>query len=159
VDTSVVERQGVLVRPATLDDLDWLVIQLKDFSDFFASELPLFPTDEFARKGITDLIQKHLVLIAYDRETGERMGLIAGVVTPHLFNPDITVLAETFWWVPEEHRGTRAGAILLDAFIAWGKRNADWITIALESRTPIKETSLLKRGFRLQERSYLCEVI
>lgn len=149
---------GITIRPATEGDLDWLICQLKSFSSYFGTKKSLFGDEEFARAGMQTMLTSHLVLIAESVIDGP-VGFIAGVVTPHLFNPQIRVLAETFWWVAESRRGSRASLLLLEEFIKWGKANADWVTFALEHRTPVKESSLIRRGFHLQEKSFLLEVV
>jgi len=50
------------------------------------------------------------------------------------------------------------GLMLLEEFTDWGKRNADWISFSLEDKSPVKDTTLTKRGFRLKERSFILEV-
>ena len=134
------------VRPAVEADLDWLLSQLKDFSKFCGTKIPLFDDEGFARQMMINMMQNHVVLVAEKDGIG-LMGLIAGLFTPHVFNPKIRVLAETFWWVPPEHRGTRAGLMLLNEFIDYGKRCADWITCALEEKSPVKDRFLTDRGF------------
>ncbi len=146
------------VRPATLQDIDWIAAQLRVFSASYGTAKELFPDDEFARQWLTKMIQDHLLLVADGYKAHERIGFICGVVTPHLYNPMIRVLAELFWWVTPEHRGGPAGARLLDEFIAWGKINADWITFGTMNDTQVKEAALTKRGFVLKEKSYLMEV-
>lgn len=151
----------IRIRPAQAEDIPWLVGQLKVFSAFFGTKRPLFPDDEFAAKGLAMMMTNHLVLVAemfHDELSAGPVGFIAGYVTPHPFNPTIRTLTETFWWVAEEYRWSRAGLKLLNAFVDWGRDNADWIMFALEEKSPVKEEVLLKRGFRLQERNYLCEV-
>lgn len=143
------------IRPSTPDDLEWLMAELKEFAEFFESQRSLFGDEQYWRDGLMMLMRDHLVLVAEGDEG--LMGLIAGIKTPHLFNPKILVLSETFWWVSPRHRASRAGLLLLNAFIDYGKKNCDWITIALEDKSPINEKSLIKRGFRLKERSYLLE--
>lgn len=145
-----------LVDRASEKHMDWLIGQLKAFSAIYASKLPLFGDEDYARNALAVLIKDHLVLVA--EKNFEPVGFIAGLVTPHFFNPDIRVLSETFWWVAPEHRRSRAGALLLQKFVQWGEMNADWITCALEAHSPVNPDALLKRGFVLQERSFLMEV-
>ncbi len=145
------------IRSADEADIEWLLGQLRKFSDFFGTELKLFGDEAQARDLLTKMILNHPTYIAESDQCG-RMGFIAGVLTPHMFNPQITVLAETFWWVDELYRGTRAGLLLLNRFVAEGQLCADWITFALEAKSPVREETLTRRGFRLQERSYLMEV-
>lgn len=149
-------RVNLRIRSATPDDLDWLLSQLKEFSKFFGTKRPLYGDENFVRSGMTEMMTKHLVLVAEKDMLGP-VGFIAGIVTPHVYNPKIRLLVETFWWVTEEYRGGRAGLLLLDSFLDWGKKNADWITMSIESHGQISDRILLKRGFHLQERSYLLE--
>lgn len=147
---------GIVIRDASTSDIDWLLTELKAFSNFFSAKIELFKDSDFARNFVSTMVANHLVLIA-DRQ-GERMGFISGYVTPHPYNPEIKTLAETFWWVSPRYRSSRAGLMLLNAFTAWGKANADWITFALENHSPINEKTLTKRGYHLTERSFLLEV-
>jgi hypothetical protein len=146
------------VRPALLTDLSWMLVECEKFCDIYDTKAKLFPTPEFAEKIVGSFIEHHVVLVAEHIEKGP-VGFIGGVLTPHLFNPEIKVLAETFWWVKEEWRGTRAGHNLLAAFVDVGKKHSDWITLSVIQKTPIKEEALLKRGFVCLERNYLMEVL
>lgn len=149
--------EALNVRRATIEDVDWLHFQLKKFSDFFGTQKPLKGDGVFAREFIENLVANHLVLIA-DQFPSKPIGLISGLILPHMYNPEIRVLSETFWWVDEEHRGSRAGLRLLEEFIDFGKKNADWITFALEDNSPVRDEVLTRRGFRLKEKSFLMEV-
>ena len=147
----------IKIRPATTDDLEWLTTQLKAFSLFYGTKNGLFSTDEYAHEGLKTFMEKHVLLIA-DKDFVGPIGFIAGLVTPHIYNPTIRVLTEAFWWVPEEHRRSRAGYLLLKAFVDYGRVNADWILFTLEEDSPVNEFALIDRGFKLKERSYLMEV-
>ncbi len=147
----------ITVRRATIEDISWLLTQLTHFSRFFGSKRELCGNLPYAEGFLHQLVEKHLLLIA-DGEGVGQVGFVAGLVTPHPFNPDISLLAETFWWVSEEHRGSRAGLMLLDAFTDWGKKNVNWLTFGLEEISPVSDRCLTKRGFKLRERSYLLEV-
>jgi hypothetical protein len=146
----------ITVQQASTNDLAWSLEQLKKFSDFFTSNKKLFPDQVYAETFITNLINNHVFLIAKRGE--ECLGLIAGQFFSHPFNPSIRVLAELFWWVDEVHRKGFAGAKLLKSFIEIGKANVDWITFGLEHNSPVSEDSILRRGFKLQERNYLMEI-
>lgn len=89
---------------------------------------------------------------------GEPVGVIAGMLAPHPFNPDLTVATELWWWVTPEHRGSRAGLLLLDDFDAWANANAELVNMTLEAGSPIGDKVLLKRGYQLAEHQYLREV-
>ena len=148
----------ITVRAATYEDLDWLCGQLKEFARTYSTEHCLYGSEETVRGRLRFFIDGHVLLIA-EREGFGPVGLIGGVVTPHLFNPDIRLLAEMFWWVDEAHRGTRAGLMLLNAFTDWGKTHADWITFSLETHSPVKVETLVKRGFKVKETGFLYEVL
>lgn len=147
----------IQVRRATLDDVPWLVDQLRLFSKFFGTKRSLFPGDQAAAYGLKEMIRDHIVFVADLDGTGP-IGFIGGYYVRHPFNNAIRTLTETFWWTDEEHRGSRAGLMLLNAFLDWGKQNADWILFALETHSPVKQDVLTKRGFHLQESNYLMEV-
>lgn len=136
--------------------MPWLLGQLQAFDRFFGSSRSLFPTMEQAEATVTMLLTEHVFLVAAN-DHGP-LGFIAGILTPHLFNPAVVVLSEVFWWVPVEHRGSRAGALLLAAFMAVGKARAHSIVMTLEAESPIEPRSLTRLGFRPKETNYLLEV-
>lgn len=151
------KREQVVVRRATANDIDWILKELKEFSAFYNTKKPLFPEVLHAKSVMLSMIDNHVVFVA-ERGT-ELLGFIGGIVTPHFFNPEIKTLAEMFWWVAKEHRGSRAGLLLLNHFISWGEVTADWITVSLETQSPVREQCLTKRGFRCTDRAYLREVV
>lgn len=138
-------------------DIDWLIPQLKQFSLFFGSRRSLFPSnEEYARERLADMMQSHFFRVA--EQDGAPVGFIAGYVTPHPFNPEIWTLAETFWWVDPIHRQGRAGLLLLNAFVEWGRDHVDLLTFALEAHSPVNPRTLEKRGLQLQEHNFMLEV-
>lgn len=147
---------GIVIRAAEDSDADWILSELQKFSSFFGSKKQLFHSAEHSIPVLKDWIKNHLVLIADDGS--KRLGFISGIVHNHLYNPGIRVLTETFWWVPEEYRGTRAGAMLFDSFKKWGQKHVDWIMMTLENASPVNEKSLEKRGFKLIEKQFLLEI-
>jgi hypothetical protein len=147
----------ITVRAAAPTDIDWLVTQLRSFSAYFGTKRSLFGDEEFAKDGMRRMMDEHFMRVS-ERDDGVLTGFISGIITPHLFNPSIRVLTETFWWVAEPFRKTRSSVLLLNSFLSWGEANADWIAFGLEAQTPVKDEALIKRGFHLQERSFLREV-
>jgi hypothetical protein len=147
---------NITVRRAATTDIAWLLTELKKFSSFIQTSRPLFEDDASAKAMVEQFVSCYVVFIA--ERAGIPLGFIGGIVTPHFLNPNIRVLAETFWWVQEEHRGSRAALLLLNAFLEYGKAHADWITMALEALSPVNESCLTKRGFKLQDRAFLMEV-
>lgn len=150
------QTKKVTVRPALASDAAWCVDQLKDFADFYNSQHSLFGDREYAISSFQNKIEKHLVYVA--ERDGDLVGFISGYITPHIYNPQITVLTESFWWVVPEHRGSRAGYLLFKNFVEFGKENCDWVITTLESHSPVRDDFLLRHGFKLKEKSYIMEV-
>lgn len=148
----------IRVRHARNDDIPWLLEQLRAFDQFFGAGRSLFPSDPLRAQHIVEsLIFQHPFHVALEGE--DRVGFIAGILAPHPYNGAIRQLTEAFWWVAPEYRGTRAGSLLLDAFIEEGKQRADWIVMTLEHDSPVHDRVLEKRGFKPKERSFLLEVV
>jgi RimJ/RimL family protein N-acetyltransferase len=139
------------IRLANELDLPWIAGELHAFAE--AVGLARLFDASYAPSGLRHLMTHHVLLIA-ERE-GARLGMMGGLVTPHLMNPSVRVLCETFWWVSPQHRGTSAGLRLLNAFLDWGKSHVDMVTMTLECNSPVREETLFKRDFKLQERSYV----
>ena len=150
-------EERVRVRRATSEDIEWLVTELRKFAEFFGSKHSLVGDETFWRDGLTVMVNQHVVFIS-ETDADGRVGLIAGYLVGHPFNPKIRLLSEAFWWVSEKYRMSRAGLLLLNAFVEHGEKHADWITMALETKSPMNEKCLIKRGFHLHERSFLREI-
>lgn len=147
------------LRDAAASDIDEILSQLKSFSDFYPSKKDLFGPDmDYNRNLINSFIDDHLFILAIDDSDNSVAGFIAGVLRPHVYNPSIKVLAESFWWVQEGHRSSSVGSTLLNSFINIGKEQADWIIMTIESISNIKDSTLEKRGFKMIEKSFLMEV-
>lgn len=141
---------------AELADIDWMLGQLKCFAAFYGTKKSLYGDEEYMRQGLANIIENHICFVS--RRGDIKTGFIAGFVGQHPFNPEIQMLTEAFWWVDPEYRMGRAGLMLLDKFTEWGETNCDWIGFTLEHHSPVKDDCLLKRGYRLNEISYLKEV-
>lgn len=136
-------------------DVDWLFHQCVDFANFYGSKISLAGNPEYGKQFLANLIENHYVLCAFKDSTPA--GFIAGMITPHHFNPRILQMTELLWWVPMQYRNTGIGMRLFEEFLEYGKENCDWVTFTLEHNSPIKDTFLLKRGFKLTEKAYLME--
>ena len=83
---------------------------------------------------------------------GEYAGAIGGYLHPNILNPNIATMAELMWYVLPEYRKTRVGALLLreyDKIVA--ATPAHEATLSLLNDSPIKISSLEKRGYRQEE--------
>lgn len=83
---------------------------------------------------------------------GEPAGVIAGLLIPNLFNPELLTLAEFIWYVLPEHRKGRAGWLLLAAWESLA-RMSDVHDTTL-SILPSTTVALEKQGYRMVEQSY-----
>lgn len=146
----------VKIRGAIHEDMDWITSELRDFAKHYGSKHSLFGDEAQVRETFLNLITNNIVIVAENEV--EPIGFIAGGKSPHPYNPKIMVLYELFWWIKEKYRRGRASVLLLNAFTDWGKKNADWIVMTIESTTPISDRSLLKRGYNIKEKSYILEV-
>lgn len=145
----------LVIRRATHDDVPWLLQELRAFANW--NGLRLFGDEGHAEALLGRLIDTQFVAIA-TRGTS-RLGLIAGVVNPHPFNPDIKMATELWWWVTPDARGSSAGARLLDAFDEWADDSgADLVSFTLEAESPVNPRTLEKRGYRLAEHQFVREV-
>ena len=55
----------------------------------------------------------------------EKKGLLIGLITPTVWNPEILMLHELAWYVKPEFRNTPTGYRLLKEFIKYGKQLKD----------------------------------
>ena len=150
---------GIRVRAAELSDVDWLVGQCRDFANLQQTKLSIFPAQESTiRELLEDMIKNHLFLIAVKGE--QRLGFLAAYQLTHPFNPGIRMLTEAFWYVAQEfQKFPRAMILLLDTYVEYGRANAEWTFIALQSVNPINPDILTRRGFRAHEAQYILEVV
>lgn len=79
------------------------------------------------------------------------VGAIGAILAPNMFNPDIKTLVEIFWYVLPEHRNTRAGAMLLNAYDDMGREVADEATLSLLDSSEVNRASMGKRGWMVGE--------
>ena len=139
------------VRRAVSSDFMWLSEQCAAFISFIGF-LPYNKPHVDAMLGA--FARQHYVLVA--ERDGERVGVAVAMVQRHPLNPDVKMLTEIMWWVPEEHRGTRAGIILLNALekVAEHER-VDLFVMSTEAQSALSGRMLLKRGFNPQETTWI----
>lgn len=85
-----------------------------------------------------------------------KKGMIAGRLAPYAFAP-LLIAAELGWWVEPEHRKSKVGKELLEAFEYWAKqKNCKMVTmVSLDDEVgKIYE----RKGYHLAERVYMKEL-
>lgn len=86
---------------------------------------------------------------------GEYAGAIGGYLHPNIFNPNIATMAELMWYVLPEYRRSRIGAMLLKKYDEVASQSpAKDATLSLLANSPIRDESLEKLGFKLEEKAY-----
>ncbi len=154
----------MIIRDAVLEDVPWLLEQLRAFDRFFGAKKSLVPSDPAAAFDvIASLVYQAKIgngVFYVATNAGIYVGFIAGLLVRHPYNPDeILVLDELFWWVDPAHRGSSAGARLLAKYEEFGRAHgADWLKMTLEAASPVDPASLSRRGYRLQESAFLLEL-
>lgn len=148
--------RAVTIRRADQYDDDWIIEQMRLFDSYHGTSRRLFADEEGSRARLLTLIEHHVAFVA--ERDDKPAGFIIGTLGPHPFNPEIRCLYEAFWWVIPEHRISRAARSLLDAFISWGRENADWIIVSSLTQSMLNDRTLETLGFKIHERSFLLEV-
>jgi hypothetical protein len=148
----------ILVRRAIDSDIEWITAELKKFSEFYDSKHSLFGGETYVTAALATVIDKHVLLIAETKDLNP-VGFISGFLHPHDYNPGVIVLSHSFFWVHEDYRNSKAAYLLLKEFTEIGKFNCHWITLQIPDVSPLTERSLLKRGYKLKEKTYLMEVV
>lgn len=147
---------NLTIRSATPLDCDWIISQLKIFSEELGTVKKLFGDEDYVRARVIDVLTNHAFFVA--EKDGSLVGFICGFLVPHYFNPQIITLTELIWWVIPSERGTEAGKGLMEKFIEFGKEKSHWIAFGLNEKTPVKDERLFDLGFKNFERSFLMEV-
>lgn len=140
-----------LVRRATKDDIDWIVdIAISDMAKLYKDPTSYDP--DYLKVGFLPfLLEKGVVLVIDD------YAVIAGIITPHLYNPSLILATECVWWVREDKRNGSSGMKLLFSFEDEAKRvGADRVVLSLMPSSTV--SSLNKRGYIEKEYSYSKEI-
>lgn len=85
---------------------------------------------------------------------GVSVGAIGGILSPTLFNPDMTILTEVFWYVLPEYRNTRAGLMLFNKYSERAEEVADEASFSLLTTSTVKKETLERKGFKFCEYAF-----
>jgi len=145
------------VRGAAEADIPWMLGGLRGAARW--ADLPdLYPDPEYAKERILEALKPPHILIVAELDSCKPVGFLGAYVVPHIYNPRIMWSTVAVWWVDLEYRLSRAALMLLNSYVRLASQTCRYVTVALGWHTPIKEASLLKRGFKLLERSYTLRV-
>lgn len=121
-------------------------------------ELALYgqASPEYRKHFIEELIRKNICIIA--EQENQIVGLITGLVHPHIYNPEVTAVTELFWYVLPSHRQSLAAAKLFSAFKLEASRRGKLIYFNLAIQSQVKHESITKRGFSQCETHFVMQV-
>lgn len=142
------------IRPASADDIPWLVGELRAFASEYPVPLPVAGPDDYLAGILDRLLLTGYVAIA-EREDGTRVGCIGAALHSHPFNPGLHMVGEYFWWVVPEYRQGGAGLLLLAGLEAYAEANAVPLVLTTEATTTMPDGVLLSRGYALAERQWV----
>ena len=151
----------IRTRRAALTDVTQLLPHLRAFAAFAGHRHCLYPGDGEAAVKVAHLIRDHFFCVAEDVQVNQPtqlIGFIAGLLVPHWMNEEVIVLDELFWWVDPDHRGSKAGLMLLKEYCDFGEANAHQMTMTLENESPVKPETLQRFGLMQHERVFLKEM-
>jgi len=142
-----------MVRLATKEDIDILADMALEFA------LP-FEHDRISIKMfMARLISSPAHILMVSEDDRGITGSIAGGTSPWMFNFDITVLHEMWWFVPKKFREHRSPAFpLFKALMKWGKDEG--ATMRVISSTEREESPRVikfykKLGLTLMDHNYV----
>lgn len=79
------------------------------------------------------------------------IGALGAIVVPNVYNPAIQNLAEMFWYVLPEYRKTRAGLLLLNAYVDKSNELGMEATMSLLPSSDVNFKAMKSKGFDLVE--------
>jgi len=147
----------MIIRDAEEADIPFIVGEGIKFLEHHPMNLQEGVDKEYLLSLATLLIKEHIVLIA--EEGDSKMGMIAGLVTPHIYNPKHLGVQELFWWVLPEYRTSKAGLKLFKVFEERAiELNASFIAMVSTIYTPTLDKVYKRYNYRPVESSYFKEL-
>lgn len=144
----------VLIRHAAPEDLGAIHDMGARFhaSTCYADLIPVC-LDSFLDTITTLATAPRGVVLVAERD-GHVIGMAAAFANPHWFNAKHLAGQELFWWVEPEHRGSRAGALLMAGLENWAA-GVGCKTFSMASTANLKPASLsrlyARRGYVPQD--------
>lgn len=86
---------------------------------------------------------------------GKRVGVVAGVLMEHFLSPGKKLMMEVVWYLHKDYRKGRASLLMLKGYTGLVEDKADEAIFTLLPDSPIKDESLARYGFHLNEKQYL----
>lgn len=117
------------VRPATHEDIDAIVDMGQRFLEFAPHGAMIDATREEIRAGVAQFLEVGTIFLA--ERNGVPCAMLACVLVPVWFAPNVLMAHELAWWVEEDARGSTAAVRLVHAFEEHARRfNAQVLTMS-----------------------------
>ena len=141
-----------MIRNATELDIPELLCFAKEFLEYYPIDFGGNLTT------IEPLLVKMVhsdILIVYE-DGGVIVGVIGGIISPHLYSSTSIAAYETFLWVSKEYRNIGIADILINEFENKSmEEGCDIVIMTSTTRTPTFEKYLLISGYSPVETSYM----
>jgi len=111
--------QGTIVRKAELDDVFDVLVLCNAFCKESPRQYGKF-NNKKTQANLEGAISSDNTEIFVLEKDGEIVGMLAGLITAHLFS-DVTMATELAMFITKEHRGGMAFARLIKAYEQWAK--------------------------------------
>ena len=142
-----------MIRDATTDDIPHLLPLMESFS----SQLGEWYSEQYNPRYISRLLQTCIdsgIALTYE-SSGKPQGLILGLISQSIWNPNVTQVEEVAYYVSEAHRGSLSGGKLL---LEYERRvqatGAQLSSLKLLYNSPELERSYNKLGYYKTETAY-----
>ena len=141
-----------MIRIAGLSDIDQVTEMAMKFAT--TTNYADFVVESKVKEVVKSMLEKNIMEAIVLINDG--VGLIAGTVIPFTYGHAL-MATEVAWWVDPEHRKTKAGIELLEAFEHWAKTvGCKLITMSCLDNKIAKYYT--KKGYHLTERAYMKEI-
>lgn len=86
---------------------------------------------------------------------GVRVGAVGGLLMDHFLAPGKKLMMEVVWYLKEDCRNTRAPLLMLKGYKQLVEEKADEGIFTLLPNSPVKDETLSRYGFHLNEKQYI----
>lgn len=145
------------VRPATRYDLSEIASWLPHIAKTKRLWRQLLPDPEDVWLTLLDWLKSDRYFVFVAERDARMVGFLAGVVTPHVFNPNVRVTGVLLWYVAPRARGSRAAKLLLETYLDQAASGENTIVTFSHTAGAVSPRSLERMGLRLTEHAYLLE--
>lgn len=140
------------IRPVRANDRSWILnVAVKNMLNDEVKRPDLFNIMQI-NKVFDKILEDQTGLIV--TKDNKQVGVVAGMLSPHFLNPKKKLIFEVIWYVHKDYRETRASYMLMKGYRDLVLEVADEGIFTIQGHTPIKDSSLAKLGFILQEKHY-----